>query len=184
MWNNYAKGGLYIKTDGLRIFNSIPERLHQIFKQSNSALLGIIHKVQYINSHDEISDSESRQIILDHREHQLKRNQFSEESEYRLIIDEIALFIRTNIKLNSQIEMTGIEDLKLDIEDNDITLNKKNNKIEGIYLKVDASILISEIGIVGDANLQKIKEKCNQLELKNPIRVISEDYSTSRMENI
>ncbi len=161
MWEDYAKCGVYIKTNPLRIFYAIPEKLRCLFDKADAGLC-LLSKVKYIDSHDSISNTEVTNIVYGNKEHTLKLEEFSHESEYRLIISEVTLGVMTNIRLNRYTAVRADDLQTLELNEKDIILDGEPYNSKGLYIKVDSSKLIHEIGIVGNSNLKEIKRKCMQ----------------------
>ena len=178
MWVLYAKKGVYIKTNSLFLTHSIPENMIGLLKNSGSSIL---HKIDYISSHKKIKPSKAKKIIKSGNEHSLKGDEYSIEAEYRLIIDVAKVNAQTDFRIkdeDQQLKIKGNEKWLIKITNNDIKkYRNENNELEGIYFRIKPLRLIEEIGTVGEAKCEEIKNILEKRKITLPIRVYTEDFN-------
>jgi hypothetical protein len=168
MWEDYAKKEVYIKTSEFDLINSFPPELLCIFKQ-NSVNGNIIHQVEYIDR-DEINTTTARETIINGDEHKFKGLEYIDENESRLIIEESILKLRTRVLGDESLSIHN--EFLVDYNQNDISTHRENDNVVGVYIRVNPTTLINEIGVGSEEIKKSVIGICERYDISPTIKII------------
>ncbi|SFU25872.1 hypothetical protein [Paraburkholderia aspalathi] len=169
MWDEYAKGGVYVKTTGMRMHEAIPTELSQLFEYKGSQRNPLLMEISYRESLDDLTSKEAHRTLLERNAYWVKLDRFLKERERRLIIKASKYAVLTGTPLANAHPVKGIEELQIETRGR-TKIHEVDGELAGLSVWADPKILVAEVGLVGESNEQTVRELFGKYGIVAPIR--------------
>jgi hypothetical protein len=179
MSNEYAPGGIYLKTSSDSIIYAIRRELLALLQAPAHSPESTFHVVNYERSLDAPDNDKAQRNLLDLAFYRTKSGpnkddlkDWTYQNEWRLIIDAFNIAALTGIEINGAI--AAHSESSRHIDHTGLKIEKDMRGIAThLYLQANPKTLVHEIGVCTTRDLDEVATLCEKFGLKPP-RLVTE----------